>query len=421
MNKTATPTKKRHHSSSSHPLPTIVTPCKRPKTAHSLHPSIVDPYDPPVSAQNSPITHRTSIGPTPQKDGMVLGLFDDLSSGSRTKTPSERNALLSVTDCIQATPSKRLNPDNDDDDHGGSTDKRHHKSPLGASKHSYLNTYITPSTCRVLSCKTTPASRTGVSKLCFEETPKFLRRDSQRMFAGKENAPVYDQIAWSPVTIRTLSKGHTIKGLSTLVKGLRDMENEKLDEDWDLLREMEENDALPNGTQKQKVFVIDSQNPDMPLGLDGGLGSEEIERSTDEAGIDGKPLKIWKKRGQKRTTRRVVMKPNTGRWKPEPAWKGGDVSGEDNLQGVEDSQSVKPQPRYENQSWEDEKLKGEIRAGKAANAIDRPRRNQPGKEGFATTVKKKISATAHANFRALKIKNRHSKGNQNGKYGKTRR
>ena len=115
------------------------------------------------------------------------------------------------------------------------------------------------------------------------------------------------------------------------------------------------------------------------------------------------------------------MKPNTGRWKPEPAWKGGDVSGEDNLQGVEDSQSVEPRPRHEGQSWEDESSEGEIRAGQAANATDRPKRNQPGKEGFATTVKKKISATAHANFRALKIKNRHSKGKQNGKYGRKRR
>lgn len=73
------------------PAPAVQTPQKRTKHTHHHHrpsggplPSeVLDEYDPPHSARKSPVLLlRTSIGPTPQKDGKVLGLFDFLSPAS---------------------------------------------------------------------------------------------------------------------------------------------------------------------------------------------------------------------------------------------------------------------------------------------------------------------------------------------------
>jgi len=419
--KNAKPPKKRPHSSSSRPPPTTTTPGKRPKTAHNLHPSAIDPYDPPVSAHHSPITHRTSIGPTPQKDGMVLGLFDNLSSGSRSKTPSKRRSLMAVTDNVEATPSKRPSPQTGDDQQV-STGKRHRKSPLSTSKLPNPNTYLTPSASRILNSKSTPSSRGGVSILRFDETPNFLRRDSQRALTGKENTGVDEDISWSPVTARHLPKSYAGKGLSALVKGLRDMEEERLDEDLDMLREMEDGDGPTNKGQQQRLLVNDSQAADLPLGPDGGLESEDDQEYTDEGkGRDGKPLKVWKKKGQKRTTKKVVMKPNTGKWKPEPAWKGENES-EDEEAGptVQDTQILIQQTGDGGHQTGDEKHAREACIKGEANLTNGSKERGERKQGFATKIKKKISATAHANFRALKIKNKQSKGKQGGRFGRKR-
>ena len=208
------------------------------------------------------------------------------------------------------------------------------------------------------------------------------------------------------------------KGLSDLVKGLRDMEDEKLDEELEMLRELE-GDFGPNSrTSQPKVLVDDSQRPDMPLGPDGGLESEDEENMEKEGlGRDGKPLKIWKKKGQKRTTRRVLMKPNVAKWKPEPAWKGEAESEE------EDEQTVVEQPQLAtqrpNEDYEDE-LASEEHANEAEGGKKKTKKKVDGnKQGFVAKVKK-ISATAHANFRALNIKNKQSKGKRGARFGRRR-
>ena len=345
---------------------------------------------------------------------MVLGLFDSLS-GSQSKTPSKRiSPLVAGAERIQDTPSKHP-PFPVSQTECVSTGERYHKSPLGTSKNPNLDNYQTPSACRIIR-NTTPGSRGNVSKLHFDDTPAFLRRDRQRIFAGKENVGLDEDILWSPIAPRKVPKLYAGRGLSTLVKGLRHMEEEKMDEELDLLREMEEGDAPAKKTNQPKILVEDSQRPDMPLGPDGGLGTDDDETLKDEgSGGDGKPLKIWKKKGQKRTTRRVAMKPNSAKWKPEPAWKGEDESEDEREELIVEESQVRVQrpddanqnPHEESDSWMeteeggDPKMKPKIRAeGK--------------KDGFATKIKKKIKATAHANFRALKIKNKQSKGKRGG-------
>ena len=208
------------------------------------------------------------------------------------------------------------------------------------------------------------------------------------------------------------------KGLSALVKGLRDMEDEKLDEELEMLREMEDQSGPSSKISLPQVLVDDSQRPDMPLGPDGGLESEDEEDIEKEGqGRNGKPLKIWKKKGQKRTTRRVLMKPNVAKWKPEPAWKGEAESEEEDKQAVvEQTQTTTQRP---NEVYEDD-LDSEEDANEAEGGRKkRKKKVDENKKGFVAKVKK-ISATAHANFRALKIKNKQSKGKRGARFGRRR-
>lgn len=319
--------------------------------------------------------------------------------------------------------------------------------------------------------KRTPGSQGRISKLCFEETPAFLRRESQswRISNGtnlaKEDVD-YDNeaISWSPVKVRLPSKPAG-KGLSALVRGLREMEDERLDEEMALMREMEM-DGIGSRAPKPKdseVFVVDSQVPDMPLGADGEnmSGSDEEEDMEKEGrGRDGKLLKVWKKKGQRRTTRRVLIKPSKEKWMPEPAWNGGkDRDEEDGIQDgpnevvtIAETQNLNvnsvgnmADDALETDHYVDaaESESGSDFGGDSTNTKKKKRgganaRNvgPKGKEkskgisqqdeekkakGRPPAKKKKtISATAHANFRALKIKNKNSKGKGGARFGRRR-
>ena len=319
-----------------------------------------------------------------------------------------------------ATPSKRCQSKGRKD-----TDKLHHKFPSSGTKSNLLNDLPTPSIRHTTDCFT-PASQRGVSKIRFDDTPAFLRRDSQRADVGKENVLGDEEgVSWSPVAIRKLPKAAG-RGLSALVKGLREMEDEVLDEELNMLRAMESESSPRNHLDKPKVFVIDSQRLDMPLGPDGGLESDEdgLEYADEGKGRDGNPLKVWKKKGQKRTTRRVLMKPNTAKWKPEPAWKVGQAVG-DEENGIAESQTASADQSTEwkvhgNDGEEYQDMEGSQGAAEAENdkrdAFDKDLEEEEG----LTKKLKKISATAHANFRALKIKNKQSKGKKGGRFGRKR-
>ena len=304
------------------------------------------------------------------------------------------------------------------------TDKMHQNSPLNGTKSNFLNDLLTPSTRRPTDCST-PVSQSGVSKLRFDDTPAFLRRDSQRADVGKENVLGEEEgVSWSPVAIRKLPKAAG-RGLSALVRGLREMEDDGLDEELHMIREMESESAPTNHWDQPKILVNDSQRPDMPLGPDGGESDDNGVECADEGnGREGKPFKAWKKRGQKRTTRRVLMKPNTAKWKPEPDWRVGQANGDED--GVAETQTVSAEPstdwkEHSCDSDESEDIEGSQGATKAGNSKrDAFDKNLEKKEELAKKVKKKISATAHANFRALKIKNKQSKGKKGGKFGRKR-
>lgn len=319
-----------------------------------------------------------------------------------------------------ATPSKRSQSKSRKE-----TDKLHHKSPRSGTKSKLLDDLPTPFTSHTTNCFT-PASQRGVSKIRFDDTPAFLRRDSQRADVGKENAVGNKEgVSWSPVAIRKLPKAAG-RGLSALVKGLREMEDEALDEELDILREMESESNPRNHLDKPKVLVNDSQGPDMPLGPDGGHESDEddLKYADEGKGREGKPLKVWKKKGQKRTTRRVLMKPNSAKWKPEPAWKVGQANG-DEEDGVAESQAASADQTtewkvHDSDGDEYRDMDGTREAAEAGISKSDALNKDLEKKEALTKKLKKISATAHANFRALKIKNKQSTGKKGGRFGRKR-
>ncbi|KAL5337352.1 DNA replication/checkpoint protein [Aspergillus crustosus] len=302
---------KRKRSSPNGPEPndqTISTPRKSsqglfqtPSKTKPSHPSNVDPYDSPSVLRRlfSPSTHiasssplRTAIGPTPQRDGKALGLFDLLSeSGGSTATPSTTR-IASIKGMAAQTPSKKrkaMDTIAEEDEEEENT-LRGERTPASSSKKYMLSAlFATPTAWRYSSIvedetsmnnnalNQSPSQTTNKNTdTTHLETPSFLRRSTSGLFNSKTLGNSHSGL--SPIPVR---KPHHFvgKGLSQLVQGLRDMEEERLEDELDVLREIE---AEQNA---QEVDVPDSQM----LAVTNG--------------------RIYKKKGQKRTTKMVRMKP----------------------------------------------------------------------------------------------------------------
>ena len=230
---------------------------------------------------------------------------------------------------------------------------------------------------------------------------------------NKEKAATEQDISWSPVAIRKVPSTHASKGLSSLVKGLRDMEEDWLNEELDLLKEVEgDNLCSTKSKRPSKILMQDSQRPDLLLGPGGDLSSEDCEDRMDEGERrTGKVMKVWKKKGQKRTTRNVVMKPNTEKWKPAPVWKDEYVSeDEDGTSVVGNTQCITRRPIEQEWAMKGGNLDETARTQGGASTLEKFTETQnESKDDSSKKVRKKVGATAHANFRALKIRNKHSK------------
>ncbi|KAL4936382.1 DNA replication/checkpoint protein [Aspergillus oleicola] len=317
--------KKRKHSSPNGPqqgyTQTTSTPRKQSsnifqtpsKTRTPSHPVDVDPYDSPSILRRlfSPSTHlhqqsssplKTAIGPTPQRDGKALGLFDLLSeSGGSTATPSA-NRIASIKGMDAVTPSKKRKTMDtiveEDEEGDGEEDEeemgRGERTPASSGKRFMLSAlFATPTAWRYSSIvedeqrgngegagkqmqsplRTGTESNNDASNPNLE-TPIFLRRSTSNLNNMSNTTGL------SPIPVRK-PPFFPGRGLSQIVQGLRDMEEERMEDELDVLREMENETVNPGGD----VDVPDSQ-----------MGGEANTRT-------------FKKRGQKRTTRLVKMRP----------------------------------------------------------------------------------------------------------------
>jgi hypothetical protein len=207
-------------------------------------------------------------------------------------TPSKKRAVLAdVEPNALQTPSRKAQ------DAASETSlesrARGDRTPLSNGKRFMLNQFVTPKK-RTLDEQGTPSSTLrGLA------TPAFLRRGNA-LGAIDET----DETTARPAPWKRRGLG---RSLSAMIQAMKKDEDDKLDEEADIMREMEMEEAgialPPKKPRIPHVDVEDSQAP-MPLGPDRGLETED-EDEEPELGPDGKPRRVWKKKGLKRQTRRV--------------------------------------------------------------------------------------------------------------------
>ncbi|KAK3077529.1 hypothetical protein LTS18_009997, partial [Coniosporium uncinatum] len=347
----------------------------------------------------SPFHRPTMIGPTPQKDGQVLGLFDLLP----VETPSKRQPLGVIHGNVLMTPSK-----NHEDTAGVSSAEKtkFSRTPISIGKRFLLDSFVTPQKRRKIAEEGTPSST--AKRIA---APAFLRRDTAPLAALLEEAE-------SPEQVRPRKKRGLVRSLSSMIQGMRKLEEEKYDEDEEALREMEEEAAgiVPaiKPAKPAKVLVEDSQAA-MALGPDGaGLSDEE------DLGEEGKqqPTRVWKKKGLKRQTKRTNMRPVQMQARPTLSENVGDEADFADEATVAETQASKdPATNSDNDADTDAEPHGDDSDASEPSAREKKKKVAKLKEADAKPTKekkpRKISATAHANYRALKIKNKNSKGKSN--------
>ncbi|RDW84911.1 hypothetical protein BP6252_02501 [Coleophoma cylindrospora] len=387
-----------------------------------VEPWMIDQYESPsvVRSLFTP-TKKTVIDPTPQKDGQVLGLFDLLQEDP---TPSKAGEFkIPQQSAIHATPSKPRAT--------GKTSgtPKHSRTPRSTSRQYLLDTFATPIKNRQPNAQGDKTPSNTVSKLSFS-TPSFLRRESQRfpMATVNENE---DGPPLSPQMVRVPRKP-LVRGLSSMLAGLRKMEDDAADEDLEALREMEAEMAgtskpalakpKPTGPPKptEDILVRDSQ-PGLPLG---GFDDEALYDSEPEEptlGRDGLPLKTYKKKGQKRTTRRVKMRPSRAKPTSEPNALAGseEDDSEDELHQDPDASTVRetqidPATGFEDARNFDSDTQSEYTASEGGTRYKRPdqskKQKRIGRDGKIKRVARKVNALAHQNFKRLKLRNSGAKG-----------
>ncbi|KJX99426.1 dna replication regulator sld2 like protein [Zymoseptoria brevis] len=382
--------------------PIARTPSKAVRT--TIHTAVLSPVK---EVEPTPAHIRLALGPTPQKDGQVLGIFDLLSG-----TPS-RNDSAKVANLVAGTPSKAT---------AISTEDGVGRTPQSSSKRFYLDAFAgTPLKRKREDETATPSS----SKRKFA-TPSFLRRSFPLASIDEDGADTTGTSMAAPFRKRGL-----VRSLSSIIQNLKKQEEERMDEDWDILNEIEEEqgrDGVVAGERtaaSSKVLVQDSQTGDMPLEPDKAPESSEDE---EVLGKGDRPRKAWKKKGLKRQTRRVIMRPV----KRKPGKEGAGLEDvaeeeEERQEVIEKEVKVVPETQlvdggtagdaYES-SGNEEESEAEVSGKKSAKRKVTKRKERDGEVEEAqekkVKPKRKVNELAHANFCKLKIKNKNSKANGKG-------
>lgn len=357
--------------------PHSTNPTQTP-SKNRYHPNQHDPYDAPQSA--SPKVILREVGPTPHRNGTILGIFDMLhASGGSRKSSQEspvgskrkRDALhddATEAEGLQAaiaqTPrhdrgsksavqSTRLSTATPKSGHA--TGRRNHsKTPVSESKRFMLQHFFTtPSAVRfatMLQDEGTPNAMTSVGTktplrdqvlgispakdpvAAADATPPYLKRSfsfKERLLSasGNTGSPTSSHRKTSPASVRTLGTRRTKpakfvpKPLSQMIA---DRANQQMqvqranngdgdddDDDLDAMREIE--------LQEAHALVGDSQRENA---LAAGHDDEQQGR-------------VWKKKGQKRTTRRAMIRPTQMKPQEAPKFVAADDDEDDD---AEDSQ-----------------------------------------------------------------------------------
>ncbi|KAI5793817.1 DNA replication/checkpoint protein [Peziza echinospora] len=384
-----------------------------------------------------------TVGPTPQKTGKVLGLFESMASFTPPRPASSRNIFGSPSKASNMATVEQANSPFE------TPRKRKHDSSFNDSSpsiaHSATNT--ASHTPVIPADGETPKKRRPTEDMF--ATPSFLRRSSSKIFEPS-------QLDASPPV--PMMKRGLVKGLSSLMADLRKAQDDALDEEMELMREMEAEaeGRDPAPTEKKALFppvaststdviaapavdtapkianVFDTDK-DVKLVPENG----EEESSSDEENEHGdKPFtRTWKKRGLKRQTRRVKMKPVKN--KPsapaaaanessdseeveESAAHDGNVSGDDdevsNFSGSDNDKDDNDDPETKASKPIGRLIKKKATTAASKTKATKATASKAKKKGTAATgddeetsttapaKKGKRAATTGANFRRLNIR-----------------
>jgi hypothetical protein len=371
--------------------PPSETPFKKPKVTETPSKNRLQDEEymntPAISRKLFSPAAVTSLGPTPQRDGRVLGLFDllvDKELNTPTKK-SEQAQKIEARPNVQSTPSKRRGSLSED------ASLRLSRTPMSSSKRQMLNTFMTPLKKRDDNVGGKTPTPRSVSKLQFE-TPAFLRRHT---LPSLQEDTTFD--APAPLKLPRKPLG---RGLSEIVASLRKVEEDKLDDDLEALREAESEEmggpppSRPAEAPKDDKLAKDSQTQRLPLG---GFDDEAMYDSPVEE--PGAPTTLFKKKGQKRTTRLVKMKPIISK---RPSQLDQQPPGEEVIPETQIASSTND-AAYADMSDASGSDFGD------GGATAKPK-TAPQKDGTVKKTARKVNELAHANFRRLKLRSKVPKG-----------
>ncbi|KAK2857305.1 hypothetical protein FQN49_004834 [Arthroderma sp. PD_2] len=364
----------------------LCTPSRN--VVNPLHPSRIDPYDSPSNIRRlngpreSPLPLQEAIGPTPQRDGKALGLFDLIGSPSE-KTP-RANRHITVGDITQ-TPSRKVagTPST-----GGSATARrlrYASTPLSSARKFYLSSFFaTPTANRCLTIDENEGADDNTRRALESETPSFLRRKNFLSPAAKNRARSPGVHSPVPVAVCMPQKLFG-KGISSFAKRLQDGQNANQEETVD--------DA-EDRVEETQIFS------DHQVDGDGG-GNPDVHKSP------SRTYKSYKKKGQKRTTKLSRLRPSHNKPVAQPRWESLVEESDDELAATS---AAAPPDDDDDKPSDDPDADGAYMPKKS--------HAKPAKPGVNVGVEKKpekklrkIKAEAHANYRSLKIR---SRGGQKG-------
>jgi DNA replication and checkpoint protein len=305
----------------------------------------------PSQPESQDVTPRKPmiLGPTPQKDGVILSIFDCLGNTSSHIVPGTPSRVplvpvsgneLAQNATIPMTPSRKSSlliagiSSPKDGEHAANASQSHSRKlwPGGSAP------FVTPqkprsSTLDASSGIDHPRTPSSISNLF--ATPAFLRQyiDPKPLLDALQEAEedvMVEKSKRPSILTRARSKpfmGYRamLKERDEIVKEQQRVETEfRMDEDEDILRELEaeaggittltktaetnEPQSIP-GTQFDDIFAA-------ALDDDGFLADDVLAELTaveerakkNLAGQQVTQPRIWKKKGQKRQTRRVIRK-----------------------------------------------------------------------------------------------------------------
>ena len=319
----ATPRKNKSRSEV-HPFPDATKPATDKEVVHE--------DDEEDEIEPTPAAVRMQLGPTPLKDGQILSLFDCLSAGTPSKP---RSALNTIEANIAATPSKSNRVGTTIAESPAIENARGSRTPASSGKRFMLDTFATPLKRKREDDETHGTPSSSMKLLA---TPAFLRR-SNTMSIMDTLAEEAEQDGELLNLTRTRGppfkkKKGFIRSLSSIIQGMRKQEDDFLDEELDIMNEMENEvdagqaaplkrpsqdsrklDTAPEPEIEPEVeqddeegeeaeVVIEDSQVVMPLGPD-QLPEFSDDEDEEDDGHNGRVRKPWKKKGQKRQTKRT--------------------------------------------------------------------------------------------------------------------